>query len=82
MFVWAESAQVFSMRENRTVKREGSNVSQYGSFVNQEFIIERLVIHLNILHNVSVINQHFCVKVNVYSVETVSLEFCKPETDL
>lgn len=68
------------MRENTTLKIKGHNCSRYGSFVNQVFMTEKLVTHLNIFHNVYVRDQHFfCIKVNVGSVEAVRLEFCELE---
>ena len=73
-------SRVCSARENRTLKRGGHNGSRYGSPGNLVFITGKLVKHLNILHNVYVMNQHFCMKVNVGSVETVRLEFREPDT--
>lgn len=35
--------RVFSMRKNKTLKREDRNGSKYGSFVNEVFVIEKLV---------------------------------------
>lgn len=72
--------RVFSMREKITLKKKDHNSSKYGSLVNQVCKTKKLLTHLNILHNVYVMNQHFCIKVNVGFVETVSLEFHEPET--
>ena len=66
---------VFSMREKRPLKREDCTGSKCGLFVNQVFLTEQLLTHLNILHNGYVTNQHFCTKVNGGFAEFVSLEF-------
>lgn len=68
------------MREKTTLKKKDHNGSKYGSLVNQVFKTETLLTHLNTLHSVYVINQCFCMKVDVGFVEIVSLESCEAET--
>lgn len=69
-----------TMREKITRKKKDHNGSKYGSLVNQVFKTKKLLTRLTILHNVYVMNQHFCRKMNVGFVETVRLEFREPET--
>lgn len=54
--------RVFSIKENTTLKLKNHNYSRYGSFVNQVFITEKLVPHLNICPNVYIRDQHFLYK--------------------
>ena len=70
---------VFSMREKRTLEREDCTCSKCGLFVNQVFVTEQLLTHLNILHN-GCYESTFLHEGEWGFCGVCKLGFCGPET--